>query len=399
MVISQKNAKNIMKYPIPLAILGGRGTVGQKVIALLHQSLLSSYFSVEEITSSNVEENQEHNYGDCCIWRDSLCPLPDSMKKCPVKHYKNLQCLYVLSCLNNEEASVIEPYLVNKGHYVFSNASIFRMKEDVPLCVPEINGLSMKKMLHTFATNNNATKNSSPFSQENNSDDNHEASRGFLVKNPNCVAVPLSLGLYPLRHLQNPLLHVAATSLQSVSGAGYPGVSALDSLGNTIPFIAGEREKIIEETQKILDSSFYSEDLNNKETSPFLGDKISVFQSTTFSAQVHRVPVLYGHSVSIHVVFQNPVTLKDLYACFEKENLTHKAAPWTSQPLYNLEPLDQESFGPQNKVLYQDDMAVYIGQFTHGSSCCHVSFTLLTHNLVRGAAGAALNNLWYFLHY
>lgn len=370
------------KNPIPLALLGGRGTVGQKVIALINSDpLLSQWFFIKEITSWNIPQGtnatKNPTYGETFPWKDPLIPCPQYISDLSLISYKDVKCPYVVSCLGADQAIEAESFLMARGHKIFSNASAFRLSQEGPLCVPEINGQNLWNLAK-----------------------NHSEDQGFIVTNPNCVAVPTSLVLFPLKFLKNTLRHVSITSLQSLSGAGYPGVSSMDIMGNTIPFIAQEREKILLETKALLgpskeDSCKNPEsfsDISRKEKQ-YKDSEENFFHHVTFSSQVHRVPVPYGHTVSLHMVFENPVDLSDFMACYEETNTHYTAAPWDTKKLFTW----SSPLGPQSRYLPQDFMGVQLGQLTHGSNPSVISLTALTHNLVRGAAGAVINNLLYFI--
>jgi aspartate-semialdehyde dehydrogenase len=252
---------------------------------------------------------------------------------------QNLQADFIVSCLPADIATNIEPMLAAQGKMVFSNASAFRMTPNVPLLVPEIN------YPHLFLL----AKQSTP---------------GKIITNPNCSAVGITLALAPLMALGE-IEHVSVVTLQSISGAGYPGVASLDILGNTIPHIQGEAEKISEETKKILGG---------------------VQRPTNFAVtvNVNRVPVIYGHTAIIHVTFSNNVSPKQ---ASEAYGAWHKTSP-------ELFVLHHKDGRPQaTKDLRHDDMRVHIGHLRQGDKPNILSLVSLTHNLVRGAAGAVIANM------
>ena len=178
---------------------------------------------------------------------------------------------------------------------------------------------------------------------------------------PNCSTVFLAGALGPLRALSG-FKHVSVVTLQAISGAGYPGVSSFDILGNIIPHIGGEEDKIRLETKRILGTPDSPLDFG-------------------VTVHVHRVPVLHGHTIVAHVQFKKPVTEKQVLDCFktaEQENpnfIKVHTAPDRPQPLRDLEP---------------HDMRIHIGRIKQGDAPDTVGFISMGHNLVRGAAGAAI---------
>lgn len=323
---------------ISVAILGASGVVGQKVIALLAKN---NKFTIEELVTSSRREGKV--YEQSCDWHEEL-PMPQNIRNKIIVGLQDIKSDYVISCLPAKEAMTIEPFLAEKGKIIFSNASAFRMHTNVPLLIPEVNihHISLLKQQHT---------------------------EGKIITNPNCAAVGVALALRPLMDLET-IKHVSVVTLQSISGAGYSGINSMAILNNTIPYIAQEAEKITTETKKILGEKH---------------KKVN-FAITT---NVHRVPVKFGHVVNLHISFSNKVSASQVNEIYMAWNSTYN----------NLYKLYDDPLYPQSLNLTADDMRVHIGNIAQGDGCNIISLITLTHNLVRGAAGAVISNLESYLNY
>src|SRR5947208_9571398 len=245
-----------------VGIIGATGMVGQQFIALLAGH---PWFKVTWLGASHRSEGKA--YRDAAAWRLSSS-LPDDVASLSVDAATPGRApRLVFSGLDSSVAGEIEGAFAQAGHFVISNSKNYRMEADVPLLIPEINPDHLALL------------------------DVQAASRGWkgsIVTNPNCSTIVLSMALAPLR--QFGLKTVMITTLQAISGAGYPGVASWDILGNVIPFIDGEEHKIQTETQKILGC---------------LGDKRIDPHPVTISAQTTRVAVHDGHTESISVGFEH----------------------------------------------------------------------------------------------
>ncbi|WP_201457075.1 aspartate-semialdehyde dehydrogenase [Chlamydia sp. 17-3921] len=323
-----------------VAILGATGLVGQKFVALLQRR---TDWKITEIVASEAKYGR--SYDSVCIWQEPLASLSPSVGELVIQRVEELKAKVIVSFLPASIAESLEAYCLSQGKVVFSNASAYRMHPLVPILIPEINKDHMSLIdKQTFP--------------------------GKIITNSNCCVSGVALALAPL--LIFGLDHIHVVTLQSASGAGYPGVPSTDLLSNTIPHIVGEEEKILRETQKILGTI----------TQP-LTCKLSV--------TVHRVPVVYGHMLSLHVSFVQPVDIEEIILCYQKKN---QEFPKT----YCL--YDDPWFPQARKHLTHDDMRVHIGPITYGGDACTVKMNVLIHNLVRGAAGALLANMEsYRQHY
>jgi len=319
---------------ISVAILGATGMVGQKAIALLSSN---PHFDIIELVASDQRIGQ--SFQDICDWRELLIPLPKKIAALTMSTIYNLKADFIISCLPSDVAEVVEPILAEQGKVVFSNASPFRLHKNIPLLIPEVNlhHLQLIKKQETA---------------------------GKIITNPNCSATGASLAIAPLMEVGE-IDHISIVTLQSISGAGYPGIPSFDILGNTIPHINGESTKITEETKRILG------DIENP----------AKFAITT---QVHRVPVLYGHTITLHVTFKESIKINQALESYDAWN---KKYP-------NLFLFHNENGRPQSsKDLTHDDMRAHIGHLCQGDKPNIINLVCLTHNLVRGAAGAVISNM------
>jgi aspartate-semialdehyde dehydrogenase len=259
----------------------------------------------------------------------------------------------VFSALDAAAAREIEPAFANAGHIVVSNARSYRMELDVPLLIPEINGDHLALVKKQAA----------------------RGWKGAIVTNPNCSTVVLSIVLAALARFG--LSRVVVTTLQAVSGAGYPGVASLDIVGNVVPFISGEEEKIESETQKILGS------LN--------GDRVNP-HPMVISAQTTRVPVVDGHTEAISIAFDRAPDVDEARAALASyrgrpQELRLPTAPCS--PIVCLDPPDR----PQPRLDVERDrgMSIAVGRIRR-CPVLDLKLVALGHNTVRGAAGAAILN-------
>ena len=336
---------------IPAVVLGATGLVGQRLVALLAHH---PWFQLAGVAAS--ERHARRSYGDVVRWRIEG-DLPAEAARLTLARPTPDDCAsttLVFSALPAAEAEAIEPALARAGAFVFSNASAHRMAEDVPLIIPEVNPD------HLDALTRQREGRGWP---------------GALVTNPNCSTIGLTLALAPLAKFEPQ--QVIVTTLQAASGAGFPGVASLDLLDNVIPFIAGEEEKIETETRKILgvwqDSQF-------------------IDASVRLSAQTTRVPVREGHLACVSVKFRQTPQPDEIRAAWDNFSGLPQQLRLPTAPERALRYLDAPD-RPQ-PALDRDaerGMGVTIGRLRR----CDVldyRFICLSHNTLRGAAGAALLN-------
>jgi aspartate-semialdehyde dehydrogenase len=261
----------------------------------------------------------------------------------------------IFAALDASIAAELEPRFANAGCAVVSNSSALRMQQDVPLVIPEVNAGHIK-LIDIQAW--------------------RKKSGGYVVTNPNCSAIGLVLALAPL-HEKFGLESVMAVTMQAISGAGYPGVASLDILGNVIPFIRNEEEKMEEETKKLLGQ------LNASKVIP---------AAFAMSAQCNRVAVEDGHTESVSIRLKSKAKREEIIAAWngysaEPQQLKLPSAP--ERPVIYLEASDRPQ--PRFDIDMGAGMTTAVGRLRP----CGVldwKFTVLSHNTIRGAAGAAILN-------
>jgi aspartate-semialdehyde dehydrogenase len=335
---------------IDVGILGATGQVGQQFIALLTNH---PWFRVTWLGAS--ERSAGKPYREATAWRLPAL-LPDSVGRLGVQPAAPAGApKLVFSGLDSSVAGEIEAAFAQAGHVVVSNSRNYRMEATVPLLIPEVNA----DHLALLAAQGAAT-----------------GWKGRIVTNPNCAVIVLAMALAPLR--QFGLKKAMITTLQAISGAGYPGVPSWDILGNVIPFIGGgEEEKIETEANKILGAVKNGRVENHP---------------VTVSAAVTRVPVQNGHTGSIAVALDQHPDLETIIAAWNSfrgrpQDLQLPSAP--PQPIVYL--TEQNRPQPSLDANRDGGMTISVGRLRR----CPVldyKFAALGHNTIRGAAGAAILN-------
>lgn len=339
-----------MSSRIPVAVLGATGTVGQKFIRLLADH---PWFEITQVAAS--AERIGKRFGDEVKWRETT-PLPSSVADLHLTPTTPEQGVKIaFSALDAAVALEVEPLFARAGVLVVSNASAFRMEADVPLLIPEVNASHLGLL--------SAQRTARGWS-------------GGIIANPNCSTAALVTALAPLHQAFGLRIAVAAT-LQAASGAGYPGVPSLDLLGNVIPFIGGEEEKIERETRKILGQ---------------YGNNGVAEADVTVSAMVHRVPVVDGHMVSVSLAFDRAPSPDDAIAALEAFRGDTRVSELPSTPSRIIE-VDRRPDRPQSRLDVDrgGGMTVTVGRVRR-CPLHHLRLVALSHNLIRGAAGAAVQN-------
>jgi len=335
---------------IPVGVLGATGAVGQKFIKLLENH---PWFEVTEVAAS--ERTSGKLYGNAVSWKQ-VTPVPEAVRDLEVRPCTpDLKCRVVFSGLDAAVAGPIEEDFARAGYVVLSNSKNHRLDEDVPLVIPEVNHEHMGLI---------------PIQKEN------RKSAGYIVTNANCTTMFLAMALGPI-HKAMKIEKVFMVSMQAVSGAGYPGVPSLDILGNVIPFIGGEEEKVEIETRKILGT--------------FNGKSIDLADFPV-SAQCNRVAVEDGHTESVSVKLARRTTaaeIADLWRNYSgvPQQLGLPSAP--KHPFVVMEAQDRPQ--PRFDVNRENGMATLVGRI-RPCSIFDFKFTLMGHNTVRGAAGASILN-------
>jgi aspartate-semialdehyde dehydrogenase len=336
--------------PIEVGLLGATGSVGQQFALQLRAH---PWFRLTWLGAS--DRSAGRRYGEL-PWR-LAAPMPDGLRDLVVEACRPGRAPRLLfSALDAAAAGEIEAAFAQAGHVVVSNARTYRMQPLVPLLVPEINPEHLGLLPAQRRAN---------------------GWRGAIVTNPNCSTVFLAMALAALRPL-GPAKAVV-TTLQAASGAGYPGVASLDLLGNVIPFIAGEEEKIENETRKILGR------LDGEAVTP---------HPIVISAQTTRVPVVHGHTETLAVAFAEDEAppreaLLDAFSGFAGAPQERGLPSAPPRPVVYLDEEDRPQ--PRLDAERAGGMAVFVGRL-RPCPVLHWKFVLLGHNTVRGAAGAAVLN-------
>jgi aspartate-semialdehyde dehydrogenase len=337
-----------MKYRV--GILGATGMVGQRFVQLLENH---PQFEISALAASG--NSQGKTYAQACTWR-LPGQMPARVREMVVEApHPPLNCDLVFSSLPGGVARASEGAFAEAGYAVISNSSAFRMDEDVPLLIPEVNHEHLE-LIERQRT--------------------HGASGGFIVTNPNCSTIMLAMALAPL-HARFGVEEVVATTLQAVSGAGYPGVASLDVADNVLPFIESEEEKIETETLKILGRVHEG----RIEDAPF-----------RVSAQCHRVNVSDGHMAAVRVRLARraePEEVADAFSSFTSlpQELRLHTAP--ARPLVVRAERDRPQ--PRLDRDAEGGMATTVGRIRR-DRVMDFRFVALSHNTIRGAAGAAILN-------
>ena len=334
-----------------VGILGATGMVGQRFIQLLENH---PWFEITWLAASDRSSGK--TYGEAVRWKLET-PLPARIAAMPVSPATPENAPKILfAALDTDIARDLEPKFATAGCAVISNSSAFRMHADVPLVIPEVNPEHL-----TLAARQNwgaAGKHS-----------------GYIVTNPNCSAIGLVLALKPLAERFG-LKAVFVSTMQAVSGAGYPGVPSLDILGNVVPFIRNEEEKLVEETGKLLGT------LQDGRIAPY---------PVRMTAHCNRVAVEDGHTESVSVQLAANVTREEILAAW-REFQPLAAASLPTAPAQPVE-FDPAEDRPQPRLdrMRGRGMTVTAGRL-RPCTLLDWKFTILSHNTIRGAAGAALLN-------
>ena len=335
---------------IPVGILGATGVVGQRFIQMLEHH---PWFEVAWLAASDRSEGKV--YAEAARWRlkTQIPAAVANMQVSPATPDGAPKVIF--AALDSAIAAELEPRFADAGCAVVSNSSALRMQEDVPLVIPEVNAGHIKLIdIQGW----------------------RKKKGGYVVTNPNCSAIGLVLALAPI-HQRFGLETVMAVTMQAISGAGYPGVASLDILGNVIPFIKNEEEKMEEETKKLLGQ------MNGSKVVP---------GAFAMSAQCNRVAVEDGHTESISIRLKKKAKPEEIIECWnayraEPQELKLPSAP--ERPIVYVEANDRPQ--PRFDVDMGAGMTTTVGRL-RPCSVLDWKFTVLSHNTIRGAAGAALLN-------
>jgi aspartate-semialdehyde dehydrogenase len=333
---------------IPVGILGATGAVGQRFVQLLADH---PWFEITALTGS--ERTTGGVYREVCRWVLDE-DIPEAIGEMTVRESDpSLPARILFSALPNRVAKPVEPVLAEAGFIVCSNASAYRQEPDVPLLIPEVNGDHLA-LLERQRSN--------------------RGWNGLIVTSPNCTATGLVMPLKPLDRAFG-VRQVFATTMQAVSGAGYPGVPYLDIIDNIIPNIPGEAEKIGQETELLL-GKFEA------------GERVPA--DIGLSIQTNRVPVIDGHTVDMAIKFERPPTPEEAIKALREFRGSGGIADLPSAPdqpvLVRLEP-DR----PQPRRDTSQGMSVTVGSIR---PCPLLDLRMISvvHNTLRGAASGSILN-------
>jgi len=346
-----------------VGILGATGMVGQNYIRLLENHL---WFNVVYLAASANSAGVTYEESVKNRWQMST-PIPENVKNIIIEDVANIKkasekCDFVFSAFELSDKQLVkemEEKYAEAGMPVVSNASANRKTDDVPMLIPEINASHLKMI---------------KIQQKN-----HNWDKGFIVVKPNCSLQSYITPIYALIKAGYPVKKIIITTLQAVSGAGYPGVASLDVIDNVVPFIGGEEEKTEEEPLKILGK------IEN--------DKFILNEDIVVSATCTRVPVIDGHLATVNILFED-----------KKPTKNEIIKIWTE---FKSRPQELDlPFAPTHPIIYKEEenrpqprkdrdtekgMAVTVGRL-RDCKIFDYKFVSLSHNTVRGAAGGGILN-------
>lgn len=331
---------------IAVGILGATGTVGQKFISLLENH---PFFEIKEVVASSRSAGK--TYREATNWKQNSF-IPQNVADMVVKSTDDkLEGKILFSGMDASVAGEIEEKYAKEGHFVISNAKNHRMDDLVPIIIPEVNPDHFQII-------------------------KKQPYKGGIITNSNCSTMFLAMVLAPL-HKAFGIEHVHVTTMQAISGAGYPGVASMDILGNVIPYIGGEEEKMEIEPQKILGT--------------FTGENIQ-FADFKISAHCNRVAVFDGHTESLTLKFKKKPTVEEVKSVLKafKGLPQEKALPFAPKtPIIVFDEADRPQ--PARDAWKEQGMAACVGRIRE-DKVDDIRMTIMGHNTVRGAAGAAILN-------
>ncbi|MGI5071021.1 aspartate-semialdehyde dehydrogenase [Treponema pectinovorum] len=350
---------------INVGVLGATGMVGQRYIKLLEDH---PWFKVTYVAASPRSAGKLYKEAVANRWLIGT-DIPEDVKNLIVQDANKPEaalgkCRFVFSALemSKDEIKALESAYAAEGLPVVSNASANRWTEDVPMLIPEINSAHLDVIAEQKK--------------------HHGWDKGFIAVKPNCSLQTYMMPIFALQQAGYPIKRMVVTTLQAVSGAGYPGVASFDMIDNIVPFIGGEEEKTEKECLKILGK------VN--------GDIIENAQKPLVSATCTRVPVIDGHTASVNLEFDLPdekkPTLEEILKVWENFSSVPQELKLPSAPekpiVYRTE---ENRPQPCRDRETQKGMACVIGRLRK-CSVFDIKFVALSHNTKRGAAlGGILN--------
>ncbi|HLR89535.1 MAG TPA: aspartate-semialdehyde dehydrogenase [Balneolaceae bacterium] len=342
-----------VKSQFNVGILGATGAVGQKFIRLLESH---PWFNVTALGAS--ERSAGKKYKDAANWIEPVM-RPEKVsdievRECRASEFTDVD--FVFSGLDSSIATEVEKDFASSGIPVISNVKNYRTDPSVPLLVAEVNPDHIDLI------------SSQTFSEDG---------KGWIVTNPNCVAIPLTMSLKPL-YDQFGIESVIVTSLQAISGAGYPGVPSLDILGNVVPFIGDEEPKIRQEPLKLLGS---------------LTENGIEHARIPITATATRVPVINGHLLSVNVKLkERPSDIHQVIDVMKSWKSPIRDLNLPSAPDFPLQVFEDERY-PQPRLHADNEngMQTAVGRIRQ-AEVNDINFIAMAHNTIRGAAGGAILN-------
>lgn len=328
---------------IKVGILGATGSVGQKFIELLTDH---PWFEIAELGAS--ERSAGKTYGEAANWI-LASELDNEIAKIKVKNCEHeFQSKILFSALDASVAGEIEETFANEGHIVISNARNHRYDKDVPLIIPEVNHDHLE-LIKTQKFNKS----------------------GAIITNPNCSTIGMVLALKPIYDAFG-LNKVNVVTMQAISGGGYPGIPSLDILGNVVPYIGGEEDKLEAEPLKILGK--------------FAGTEI-LPAKVLVDAQCNRVPVIDGHTECVQFSTDKPAEIEEIIEAWNNYSSLPQEANLPSAPINPVKYFHQPNFPqPRNHANLDKGMASSTGRLRKDIFFDY-KFVVMSHNTIRGAAG------------
>jgi aspartate-semialdehyde dehydrogenase len=323
--------------------------VGQRYIQLLENH---PWFEIAWLAASDRSSGKK--YGEAAKWRLDT-PLPRRIAEMTVSPAEPAGAPKIIfASVDAAIAREMEPAFANAGCAVLSNSSAFRMAPNVPLVIPEVNADHLEMIEEQ------------PSRRE---------SGGYMVTNPNCSTIGLVMALKPIEE-QFGIEQIFVSTMQAVSGAGYPGVASMDILDNVVPYIGSEEEKMESETLKLLGR------LEGHAVKPL---------AARMTAHCNRVPVVDGHTECVSIKLCRPATREQILAAWnEFRPLAGRDLPFApEQPVEWCDLADRPQ--PRLDRNRGRGMAVTVGRL-RPCNLLDWKFVLLSHNTVRGAAGATILN-------
>ncbi len=335
---------------VPVAVLGATGAVGQRFVQLLADH---PWFEITALAAS--ERSAGRRYAEACQWVIPGDPPARLADRVVQRLEPDLPAHIVFSAIPSAVAREVEPQFAAAGYLVCSNASAYRNVDDVPLVIPEINADHLD-LLQRQRTERGWS--------------------GLIVTSPNCTITGVTVALKPLDEAFG-VRKVFMTSMQAVSGAGYPGVAAMDILGNVMPYIPGEEEKFQQELAKLLGK------IEDSQLAP---------AELVVSAHANRVPVHDGHTVALSVGFERsptPEQAMEILQNFRPPAICRELPSAPERLIYVRREPDRPQ--PRRDRDAAEGMAVSVGR-VRPCPLLDLRFITVTHNTLRGAASGAILN-------